>query len=173
MAKLRNLLNEIEGIELVHERNFWRLKTDSQKLYIDYSDLKSIVSGLDDTLSINCLNRIIKLAGRGTFLKEFSFEWLDEFKAYAADIVTENVIRYIRQNNDPENAPTIIKACNIVFTFDALNEEALTCKCQAYVNQGRHASARDAYEHFKNEYKSLYGEAFNRSFNEIMEGINE
>ena len=56
----------------------------------------------------------------------------------------------------------------LAILIDSVNEAALRLKCATYVSMRKQYMAKTTYEHFCREYKSLYDEPFEHSFNSII-----
>jgi two-component SAPR family response regulator len=167
IAKLRTIFNEIDGLELKHERNLWSIDIDQNQLYCDYFDIKSVINSPDTDLA-NSLRKIDSIASRGALLQGLSYEWLDEFKSACSDFIIDVFLDYMGQLNKPEHNQLIIKAATTLSIFDPVNEEAMRLKCKAYISLGHHSMANDTYARFVKDYKALYGEAYKISFNQTI-----
>ena len=75
---------------------------------------------------------------------------------------------FVKNHDISKNTEWIIELTNYVLYFDPLNEEALTYKCKALILLKRHTLANNTYMKFAKEYKDIYGEAFNKSFHEVV-----
>ena len=61
-----------------------------------------------------------------------------------------------------------IKLCDIILTFDSVDQDAIKLKIKTLLKQGKHHIAKSTYGLFVAEYKRLYDEHFPLSFQEII-----
>jgi len=87
---------------------------------------------------------------RVKFKGEISNEVIDVFLLYA-------------NSAEPYNPEFLIQIASFIFYFDHVNEEAMIIKCKALYSLGKHSLAKNAFEIFLKDYRSIYNEDFNET----------
>jgi two-component SAPR family response regulator len=168
VAKLKDILKEIDGCTLDHETGYWKLIYDRKKLFIEYIEITKVVEKKGSSLSVASLTTLLRAANRGQFLVNLDYEWLDRYKGQVSDMIVDTLISYA-ESLDPQSASSlIIQIANSVFNFDSVNEEAMMLKCRTQSILGKHSLSMKTYEDFCKEYETLYGERFKRPFRSII-----
>ncbi|MFC2115054.1 hypothetical protein ACFLTU_01165 [Bacteroidota bacterium] len=165
ITKLKNILEKLDGCELTHETGYWKIHQKKQ-IHNEYCEVEAITK--KDKVSPDKITRLIEITNKGPFLINLDFDWLDVFKAKISDRIADVLLNYAESLDVKENAEFIIDLADCLFNFDIVNEEIMVLKCRAQYGQGKHSLAKNTYQNFCNEYKTLYGEDFSRSFNEII-----
>jgi two-component SAPR family response regulator len=168
IAKLKNVLDKMQSCQISKESGHWKIDMDDQYIKVDYKNYLDIVKDkrMLDKQKISDLARIIQ---RGNFLADVEYEWLDTFKSEISNEIIDTYLHFagsININDDPE---FLIKLANYIFYFDPVNEEAMALKCKSLIILGKHSIAKNAYDTFCREYKTIYGQDFEKSFNTIIE----
>jgi len=166
ITKLKNILSRLDGCELTHETGYWKIH-QGKAIHNEYCEVEAIVNS-KDKINQKRISRLIEITNKGPFLVNLGFEWLDVFKARISDRITDVLLSFAEKLNVKENAELIIDLADCLFNFDIVNEEIMILKCRAQYGQGKHSLAKNTYQNFCNEYRTLYGEDFNLSFNEII-----
>jgi DNA-binding SARP family transcriptional activator len=167
IAKLKQVLDKMDSCVISKESGHWKIKIDPQHIDVDYQRYLDIVNDKRklDKQKISDLARIIQ---RGSFLADVQYEWLDTFKAEITNEIIDTYLQYaasLNVNDDPE---FLIKLANYIFYFDPVNEEAMALKCKSLISLGKHSLAKSAYDSFCKEYKLIYGECFQKDFNNVI-----
>ncbi len=166
ITKLKNILSKLDGCELTHETGYWKIHL-GKEIHNEYCEVEAIVNS-KDKINQQRISRLIEITNRGPFLINLGFEWLDVFKARISDRISDVLLSFAETLNVKKNAELIIDLADCLFNFDIVNEEIMILKCRAQYGQGKHSLAKNTYQNFCNEYKTLYGEDFKQSFNEII-----
>ena len=96
------------------------------------------------------------------------FEWLDRFKADYADMVISSL--------SPLNKPVILDAdsrlavSDAILSFDSIDEDAVRAKCKALIDLKRAGTAKSEFDRFTEQYSSMLGEEYGKSFAEFLNG---
>ncbi|MGF6930182.1 DNA-binding SARP family transcriptional activator [Chitinophaga sp. W2I13] len=166
ILKLKNLLEKVGDYQVVKEAGKWRLEILNNSIRVDYQQYIQLV-GAKAPVNRDWILELLRIAGRGAFLKTSQYEWLDHIKADVSNQVTDVILSFINHADMSADAELIVRLSNCIFFFDTLNEEALVHKSKALILLGRHGTAKDVYQRFAKEYKESYGQDFERSFQEI------
>lgn len=167
MAKLKSILESIEHCQLLKEAGYWKLEFDYEFWYVDYHSYLDLIQAKEkhDEQHIRLL---FELAQRGNFLSNHNYEWLDQFKAEISNEVIDVFLIYAHSAK-AHNPEFLIQIANFVFNFDQVSEEAMIIKCRALSSLGKHSLAKKAFEVFIKDYRLIYNEDFNKTFNEIIQ----
>ncbi len=167
IAKLRNVLEKMKHCQITKTGSYWKIEIDYEKINVDYVQYLLIIKD-SSPLTKQKVSVLTQITQRGGFLSNTEYNWLDPFKSDISNNVIDTYLRYAHSlaiADDPELLTSIATA---VFYFDPVNEEAMVIKCKALAHLGKHSLAKDTFEHFKREYKNIYGENFTKDFAEIL-----
>jgi DNA-binding SARP family transcriptional activator len=130
IAKLRSILQQLDGCSLENNRNLWYLKCDDNIFFCDYW---SVVRVVHDQLQMSCNRKIEELAGllnHGSLLPTFNVEWLDEVKSEFSDAVIDAWVDCLKIIDIDQDPSLCIRSANMIFLLDPVNEEAVKIKCK-------------------------------------------
>ena len=163
--KLRKLLNVVGDIKIENNDNYWKINCNN--VFIDYLYYREKMV-LPEEFSKETIGGIIAIARNGNILPEMDYLWLDEIKSEIANEIMDRLLAYGESEIVKNNPIIYFIISEILSKLDSFNEDALTFRCKAYVLLGRHQSAKNSYDKFCAEYKSVYNEDFPTSFVEIV-----
>ena len=167
ITKLRTLLKEIGGCDVSKDTGYWKINHNYSDVKTDYFELLKIT---DDKKNITKeqIDHLIKISQKGPFLGNLKYEWLDSFKADVSDRIIETLISYAENFDITEDPDFILNLTDCIFNFDSINEEAVIFKCRAHNYKGNHSSAKSTFSKFQKEYKLLYAQDFEYTFQDIL-----
>ena len=168
IAKLKSLLDKMGACHLSKDTGYWKIEIDYNSILVDYHNYLNIVSN-KNKLNKQKILQLTHITQRGNFLSNIEYEWLDAFKSEVSNEIIDSYIQFANSVEIAEDPEFLIKLANDIFYFDPVNEEAMIIKCKALAHIGKHSLAKNTFENFNKEYKVIYGEAFNRDFNSILE----
>ncbi|KAA2238935.1 galactose oxidase [Chitinophaga agrisoli] len=168
IAKLKHILERIGHIRISKDTGYWKIDTDPNQVYIDYSHYLDIVRDKSQ-LTKQRMTSLADIIQRGSFLSNDEHEWLDPFKSEVSNEIIDTYMHFATSIDLKEDPDFLIKLANYVAYFDPVNEDTMSIKCKSLAYLGKHSLARDTFEHFGKEYKRLYGEDFEKNFQEILE----
>ncbi|PKQ64208.1 hypothetical protein BZG02_05130 [Labilibaculum filiforme] len=165
IKKLRGIIEDIQGIEITFDNNYWKIKLEENV----FCDLASIQTSMKSNISHTNeekIEEIIQILHKGTLLRDIAPEWLDSIK----DKTTGTIVSTLEELlNKHEFEPFIrLSISNVIFEFDQMNETALRVKCNLLSMQGKHSLAMETYESYIKLYMKLYNEKYQFSFKEII-----
>lgn len=173
IRKLRKVLSQIDGLEVVFEDKKWCVKT-SQNFEVDlfqYIELKEeLVVKLDKgEVVITQLQQFLKLLKKGNIMQNMQTEWADYFKNKISNEV-ENLLSKVYDSQGKQlHSALNIKIAKTILLFDSLNENALKILITELASSGKHGLAKNAYLTFSKNYKALYGESFGFDYQYFVE----
>jgi len=167
IAKLKNLISEIESCVLTSRTGYWQLEFNDKIVYNDYWSCIHMINR-EKSLSRKDLQKFLHAAHKGPLLGNASYEWLDEFKLECSNLIIDHLSEFIEQNDVASDHELLIQIADTILTFDILHEEAISMKCKALTALGKHSLAKEIFDKFSKEYSLLYDEPFNRTFTDII-----
>ncbi|WP_153799316.1 hypothetical protein [Foetidibacter luteolus] len=166
VVKLKTILEKVGECHIGKESGKWKFEVTNDSIYTDYQEYMSLIGNISATDKA-AIMRLADIVGKGAFLTELHYNWLDDIKADISSQVIDKLLGYIVTADTAAEAEFIIRLCNCIFLFDQLNEDALKYKCRSLVTLGRHGMAKEAWLKFSKEYRENYGEEVTTSFKEI------
>lgn len=166
IAKLKALLDKTGGCNLSKETGYWKIDVDPLAVRVDYVDYLSITDNRE-RVTKKAVEALAAITQRGSLLHDVEYPWLDPFKSDVSNHVIDTYLHFARQDaSDPE---FMIMLADYIFYFDSVNEDAMTIKCRALVQLGKHSLARNTYVSFVKDYRQIYGEDFQQDFQRVVQ----
>lgn len=167
IRKLKVLLEEIGGIELVNTNTYWATKC-SEPFFCDYYTVFESLKKLQkqSKVQVNKLYDVLHLIANGLPLPYLNQDWVDSFKSDYANYV-QDMLWNIVQSGNLTDFRLLTKIADIIFLFDPTDENAIHLKCNVLVKNGKVGLAKSTYDAFCSEYEQLLGTPYNKSFNDI------
>ena len=166
IAKLKALLDKTGGCNLSKETGYWKIDVDPSAVRVDYVDYLSIIDNRE-RVTKKAVEALAAITQRGSLLHDVEYSWLDPFKSDVSNHVIDTYLHFARQDaSDPE---FMIMLADYIFYFDSVNEDAMTIKCRALVQLGKHSLARNTYVSFVKDYRQIYGEDFQQDFQRVVQ----
>ncbi|PKV65275.1 DNA-binding SARP family transcriptional activator [Polaribacter sp. Hel1_33_96] len=172
ITKLKNLIKELGDCTIDKETGYWKINHNYKALKTDYYEVIQITKN-KKTINRDRIDHLIKITQKGPFLSNLNYEWLDSFKQDVADAIIETLINFAESFDFKTDPDFILHLCDCIFNFDSINEEAVVFKCKAYNYKGNHSLAESTFKKFQKEYKLLYAQDYEYSFQEILENKNQ
>ena len=168
IAKLRNILGEIGGCELTKKTGYWKIVSENSQNKSDYIDFLNITASTRN-LTKQKIKQLIKITEKGAFLHNVQYQWLDDFKALVSEKIIDTLVEFANTCDIKADAEFITHLADCVFNFDLINEDAMILKCKAEYCMGKHSLAKATYERFFKEYRTMYGQEYEKSFLSVLE----
>ncbi len=159
IVKLKAVLEKVGESYISKESGKWKFEVVNNLMKIDYQKFISLTVD-KSPITKNYIVLLYQIVGRGSFLREAQYNWLDDVKSDVSNFVIAAILKYISAAPLQAEAEFIVKLTNCIFFFDQLNEEALEYKCRSLILLGRHGMAKEAHAKFAKEYRENYGEDF-------------
>ena len=165
ILKLRKILERLDKMEVVFNANHYTLQL-TEPLQCDYLQYLDMLreKRVNTKRSFEQFYRIIS---RGEVFEGMSFEWMDDYKSYVCNSSVDVMSRFIGSYSLQDEPDVVIQIAEQILLNDPTNEEALSYKVRALMTHNNFKQARYAYDRFCNEYKTMYGEPFGLSFEQI------
>jgi hypothetical protein len=167
LKRLKSILSKLKNCDLTKETGYWKINIDPGQVWIDYREYLGIIQ---DKRGLN-KEKIAQLAGiieRGGFLSSVEYEWLDAFKSNISQEITDTYLHFAKSITIEEDPEFLVKITTCIFHFDPVNEDAMILKCKSLAHLGMHSLAKNTFEAFCKEYKTIYDENFPKDFHTIL-----
>jgi two-component SAPR family response regulator len=161
--RLRNILEDIEGISLVHQNHQWFFIFE-QPFYCDYLEYSSVlhqlqqVSGQESYLT--CMEQLVAVVRNGAFLLSVQDSGVDNYKAKEEEKLGQLLKDYMIYLYTDKQYQKIILLSSVYFAIDALNQEILDICMKSYQKLGKKEEAKSFLKNYKRTHKMLTGEEY-------------
>lgn len=166
LNKLRKILNEIDGIEIVIQNRYLVLKT-SAPFFSDYIEAINLCQ-MAGELTRQQLETFFVLVKKGSLLKESTWNWLDNIRGYTGSQVIDNLLNLAsiyKKENRLEGLDSISKR---ILDYDDLNEEAIYLQILVLQKTNNSHLAKFNFKSFCAKYEENLGEPFSMNFEEFI-----
>src|SRR5690606_10419704 len=110
MVKLKSILEQTEGLELLKTKDEWTIQYDTNQVFIDYLEFLRISKHeLNTTGLVKEMNEIIF---RGKFLSNLDLPWLETTRSELANRIIDSQHAYLRKLSLPDDAHVITEVCD-------------------------------------------------------------
>lgn len=168
ISKLRTILDEVEGLEVVNENSFWKIKMESP-IFCDYCEIVNLLrKSKSDALTESEIYKLIAHLSFGEFLPNVHNEWMDGFKAEFANQTIDRLSSLFNEKSLVNNFSLRYHLAECILVYDPLNEEAFAIKCSVLYCLGKKGMAKNLYDLFCREYKQALGISYAVSFNDTI-----
>lgn len=167
IGKLKAILERSGNCTLEKIAGRWTLVFEGDDVYVDFSRFQNIQSQKPEH-DPALMEQLLDLVRRGPFLHQEDYPWLDDIKSDVSNTILRILQKFSATLPIASNAELLINIANNIFSFDELNEDALTLKCRSLAFLGRHTIARNVFQQFFTKYREIYGEDFKKSFTDIV-----
>ena len=158
--QIRKNLAELDGVELVHDKGYFRLVfTDCYCYYFRFRTLKN-AEEVENELGI--------LLMRGKFLDGMDAGMMDHFKQKVEEFLSSFLPLEIERLYQQHKYDAVIRFCNVLFRVDPVNELALAYGMHALNHTGSSQEAILQYSLFVREYRQMMNEEYSTSYAELM-----
>jgi two-component SAPR family response regulator len=166
IRNLRKVLETVDRIDIQYQSDNWSLQLGGSVVCDYYVFLKLLENkNIHDYI---IFSRFYDLIREGEFLKGESQPWMDEVKGYVGNSIMDVLLQHLQNNSKSLDPGDILTIADLILVYDPVNEVALSYKMKTLVMQNNHNLARFTYKQFCQMYQDMYGEAFNRSFEQMI-----
>ncbi|MGQ7867841.1 Kelch repeat-containing protein [Sunxiuqinia sp. sy24] len=167
LNKLRNILADIDGIELLYENQSFRVQSTTP-FYCDYLEYKLAYYELSNEINDLNIGRIIEITSTGQFLKSVNNDYFDPFKKEVSDQIMGIVPIILKRNFAQRNYSRTISIASILYLAEELNECAFYYILKSYLRLGDKTAARKHYVDYAIRYERIMGENYNIPYQEAI-----
>lgn len=163
--KLRTLLAQMDGIELLFEGKNWKLKF-STSIWFDYFQYLHVMNTL--TTQFNTQELVIKddfiksfsqIIG-GNLLDKMEHEYIDSYRAKSSDKILQIINTLSEHYTISDDAQKLLMLADILFNLDELSEEGLALQLKAYRILNNQSMIRLTKENFNKKYQNSYNQPY-------------
>jgi hypothetical protein len=150
---LRKVLNELDGIELVHDKGHFKL-VQSEGFYCDYTQCLQLIA---TSKAEEHRDEFVEILSRGKFLQLSDHAVFDSFKDEMEKKLEPVLLLEMEKSFETELYQTTIALAQAISNIDPLNEAALNFHVKAMQKLKMNDEARIRYQAFVIEYKKIMG----------------
>lgn len=168
ISKLRSVLEEIGGIEVIAENSIWKIKLDDS-IFCDYSEIMHLLGKLRSGNIIKSeIHKLVALLSNGCFIQDLQNDWIDRFKSQFTNQVVDGLSSLLNERLTNDNMSLLYHIAECILIHDQLNDEAFALKCSLVYKLGKVGMAKNLYNLYCREYKLSLGIDYPVSFNDIV-----
>jgi len=153
---LRKVLGELDGIELIYEKGFFKL-AHTEAFYCDYVRCMQIIS---ENEVAEQRDELVEILSRGRFLQLSDHPLFDSFKEEMEKKLEPILLVEIEKSFEAGLYPTTIALADALFNIDPLNDEALSFQIKAMQKLKLVDEAKIRFQSFIIEYKKVIGDDY-------------
>jgi two-component SAPR family response regulator len=172
LNQLRDILNDIEGIEIVSSKGFVNLRTN-ELFYCDYFEyqnlLKTLISNETDNESHM---KLMKILARGSFLKSINAECFDPCKQKFEDEILTILPPVLETSFKEADFNKVIQMAQILNHIDEQNETVLHYEMVSYINLNKLDLAKKRYNTYLLAFKRENTDGIPISFQDLTNKRN-
>ena len=166
LNKLRKILNEIDGVEIVIQNRYLIIKM-SDPFFSDYVEAMNLCQ-VAGGMSRQQLKTFFVLVKKGSLLKDINWNWLDDVRGYTGNQVIDNLLNLAsiyKKENKIEGIDSISKR---ILDYDDLNEEAIYLQIWMLQETNNSHLAKFNFKSFCAKYEENLGEPFSMDFEQFI-----
>jgi hypothetical protein len=163
ISNLRKVLAEIDGVELVYERGFFRIVI-IEPCYCDYFHLNTLITN-DTRVSYD----ILQILERGQIFECTNQGLFDKYKQQTEDVIfsifpQELPILYLENE-----FKKVLRICDILLKIDPMFEPALIYSIYSYNRLNEFEKLFKIYAIFTSEYRKSMGQVYPKSLESLIQ----
>jgi two-component SAPR family response regulator len=163
LSNLRKVLTEIEGVELVYDKAYFKIII-SEPCYCDYFTLiKSL-----DLQSLSC-DELLSICERGQLLECVKQELFDKYKRDYEEIIFSILPQELSLYYNKKEFKQALRICTILLKLDPLYEPALFYSVYSYNCLKEFEKLFKVYAIFVAEYRNTMGQTYPKSLESLLQ----
>jgi len=164
ISNLRKALTEIEGVELVYEKGFFKIVI-SEPCYCDYSYLNTLLA----KYSPSSCDHLLSILERGQLLECTMQELFDKYKQHIEDIIFSVLPPELPALYKKNEFKQVLRICTILLKMDPLYEPALAYSIYSYSRLNEVEKIFKIYSIFTSEYRKSMGQTYPKSLESLIQ----
>lgn len=171
---LRNIIADIEGIELTFLNDTYCFKLDDN-LFCDYFTVTASleqINGSEKPAEVAIL-QYFDLIARGGLLQYIPETWLDDIKLGYEETLMPVILPEVKKVYESGDFRKALDIARVVLNIDPFNDTALKYKLKALRRIKGIEYARKVYEEFATEYEKSLGISYQVPFEKICSNKSE
>ncbi|GAB1415397.1 hypothetical protein MASR2M117_08030 [Paludibacter sp.] len=161
--RLRNILDDIEGISLIHQNHQWRF-VFSAPFFCDYLEYQKILNNInhsgDQGYFHDSMTSLYYVLNNGQFLLNVQDVCIDPHKSLLEEKISKLLKEYISTLYKEKRYQEVIKYSNLFFVHDPLDQEVCDMLIKSYKKTGKNDEAKAFMKAYKRSHLQLLGEDF-------------
>ena len=161
--RLRGILEDIDGISLVHQNHQWFFVFE-EKFYCDWLEYSGILQSLYENVELKQYNalmeQLIAVVSNGLFLANVQDKGIDDYKSDEKEKLGQLLRDYIIRQYEDKQYHKVILTAPAFFSVEPLNEKILYICIKSYGKLGINEDAKALLKNYKRTHKILTGEEY-------------
>lgn len=167
---LRNIIADIEGIELTFLNDTYCFKLDD-KLFCDYFTVTGALEQINNSEA--AVLQYFDLIARGGLLQYIPETWLDDIKLGYEETLMPVILPQVKKIYESGDFRKALDIARVVLNIDPFNDTALKYKLKALRRIKGIEYARKVYDEFTAEYEKSLGISYQVPFDKICSNKTE
>lgn len=164
---LRNIINDIDGIELTFLNDIYIFNITGA-FFCDYYFVVDALKKPDDEKEKLILDHF-ELIHRGALLNDMPDTWLDDYKISYEEHLMGLLLPQLHKQYTDENYKIVQEISRLVLTVDPFNDNALKYQLKSYRRTKGIEYSKKIYEQYTAEYKKSLGIEYPVSLDKILQ----
>jgi len=164
---LRNIINDIDGIELTFLNDIYIFNI-SEAFFCDYyfvTDALKKSAGEKEKIIFDHF----ELIHRGALLSDMPDTWLDDYKISYEEQLMGILLPQLQKQYAAENYKVVQEISKVILNIDPFNDNALKYQLKSYRRTKGIEYSKKIYEHYAAEYKRSLGIEYPLMFEKILQ----
>ncbi len=163
---LRNIISDIDGIELNFVNDIYIFSLDEQ-FFCDYCFVSEALKKNDDSVRDLVLENF-ELIGRGSLLTDMGDSWLDDFKQHYEEQLMLHLIPQLKKLYSEENYKAVLELSRLLHLIDPFNDSVLKYQLKSDRRLKGIDHCKKIYDHYVQEYKKSLGVDYQVSLDKLL-----
>lgn len=163
ISNLRKALAEIDGVELIYEKGFFRIII-TEPCYCDYCHLKVL---LDENSHDS--EELLRILERGQLLECTKQEFFDKYKQQTEDLIFSVLPQELLLHYKKNEYKQVLRICSVLLRLDPLYEPALAYSVYSHSRLNEYEKLFKIYALFAAEYRNSMGETYPKSLESLIQ----
>ncbi|MDX9748814.1 MAG: hypothetical protein RBT57_09975 [Paludibacter sp.] len=170
MSKLRLLIKNVGGIELINQNNYWSVTIEND-VFCDYKNVMLLIDQVKNrqNYNIELVNELVSIVSRGLLLPNLQEEWVDAFKGDYTNIVIETLSMLLQVDEIKKDPILVLHIADAILKHDCIEEDIVKLKVSTLYKLGRKSQAKQCFDKFLESYRNFMGIDFKDSFDHFRE----
>lgn len=156
MRKLRVILQEIGDISLVFNNDIITMEF-GEDIKCDFLEIMPLMKSLGESekIDVKKLADLLRIAGRGTLLSGYEYEWLDRYKSEYAEQLISVMMKMAGCHAVSSSNDYMLRIADCILREDCLDEFAVRTKCRLLYKKGHKGLSRQVYDKWCSDYRKM------------------
>jgi len=167
IRKLRIILESMDQVDIIFHIDYWTVRF-SGTVYCDYVECLRLLNETHENHE-DFYPDFYKVVSAGKVFKGESHPWLDQYVGNIGNNIVDILMNFINKLDPERDHELILKLADRILVTDPVNDQALSFKLKALVQQNNLNTAKFTYDRFAALYQELYNEPLSMTFNDFLE----